>query len=76
MATRCAAVAKTLEPRFRFRLKPSGASLRLEALDPQQRAPLWWVRPRYQLAAIPTGLWLCSWSRAGPWNAGFTRVAR
>ncbi len=26
--------------RFRFRLKPSGASLRLEALDPQQRAPL------------------------------------
>ena len=29
-----------LGTRFRFRLKPSGASLRLEALDPQQRAPL------------------------------------
>ena len=29
-----------LGTRFRFRLKPSGASLRLEPLDPQQRAPL------------------------------------
>ena len=29
-----------LGTRFRFRLKQSGASLRLEALDPQQRAPL------------------------------------
>ena len=29
-----------LGTRFRFRLKPSGTSLRLEALDPQQRAPL------------------------------------
>ena len=29
-----------LGTRFRFRLKPSGASLRLEALDPQQRAPI------------------------------------
>ncbi|MGB0825942.1 MAG: DUF3747 domain-containing protein, partial [Synechococcus sp.] len=29
-----------LGTRFRFRLKPSGASLRLEALDPQQKAPL------------------------------------
>ena len=29
-----------LGTRFRFRLKPAGASLRLEALDPQQRAPL------------------------------------
>ena len=29
-----------LGTRFRFRLKPSGASLRLEALDPQQGAPL------------------------------------
>ena len=26
--------------RFRFRFKQSGTSLRLEALDPQQRAPL------------------------------------
>ena len=29
-----------LGTRFRFRLKQSGTSLRLEALDPQQRAPL------------------------------------
>ena len=29
-----------LGTRFRFRLKPSGTLLRLEALDPQQRAPL------------------------------------
>ena len=29
-----------LGTRFRFRLKQSGASLRLEALDPQQRAPI------------------------------------
>ena len=29
-----------LGTRFRFRLKQSGASLKLEALDPQQRAPL------------------------------------
>ena len=36
MATRCAAVAKTLEP-----ASDSGSSnLRLEALDPQQRAPI------------------------------------
>ena len=40
MATRCAAVAKTLERAFAIRLKPSGASLRLEALAPQRRAPL------------------------------------
>jgi len=31
---------KDLGIRFRFRLKQSGASLKLEALDPQQRAPL------------------------------------
>ena len=29
-----------LGTRFRFRLKPSGTSLRLEVLDPQQRSPL------------------------------------
>ena len=29
-----------LGTRFRLRLRPSGASLKLEALDPQQRAPL------------------------------------
>ncbi len=29
-----------LGTRFPFRLKPSGTSLRIEALDPQQRAPL------------------------------------
>jgi len=40
MATPCAAVAKTLERAFAIRLKPSGISLRLEALDPQQRAHL------------------------------------
>ena len=31
---------RDLGRRFRFRLKPSGPLLRLEALDPQQRAPL------------------------------------
>ena len=40
MATRCAAGAKDAERRFRFRLKPIRRSLNLEAMDPQQRAPL------------------------------------
>ena len=45
-----------LGTRFRFRLKPSGASLRLEALDPQQLAPI--------LVAQASADWEPRWRRS------------
>ena len=63
-----------LGTRFRFRLKQSGRSLRLEALDPSNGHHCWWVRPA-SWNGIPTGSCPCSWSLAGHWNGASTKAA-